>query len=240
MALIEFESVVEAARCAAALRDAVEQKNRALANELRIAMRIGINLGDIIVEGGDIFGDGVNIAARVEALAEPGSIYVSGIVHDQVAGKVDFDFDDLGPKALKNISRPIHVFRMGGSAAEKRADGSPGEAASPASSPDFDDRRAIAVLPFANFSGDPEQEFFADGITEDIISLLAGWRAFPVIARNSTFTYKGQTVDIKKVGEELGRPLCPRRQRAEIGPSRARHRPVDPGRYRPSHHGRAL
>ncbi len=204
LALIEFESVVEAARCAAGLRDAVEQKNRALANEQRIAMRIGINLGDIIVEGGDIFGDGVNIAARVEALAEPGSIYVSGIVHDQVAGKVDFDFDDLGPKALKNISRPIHVFRMGGSATEKRADGSPGETASPASPPGFDDRRAIAVLPFANFSGDPEQEFFADGITEDIISLLAGWRAFPVIARNSTFTYKGQTVDVVKVGRELG------------------------------------
>ncbi len=204
LALIEFESVVEAARCAAALRDAVEQKNRALANEQRIAMRIGINLGDIIVEGGDIFGDGVNIAARVEALAEPGSIYVSGIVHDQVAGKVDFDFEDLGPKALKNIRRPIHVFRMGGVATEKPADRSPGEAASPASQPDFDDRRAIAVLPFANFSGDPEQEFFADGITEDIISRLAGWRAFPVIARNSTFTYKGQTVDIVKVGRELG------------------------------------
>ena len=204
LALIEFESVVEAARCAAALRDAVEQKNRALANEQRIAMRIGINLGDIIVEGGDIFGDGVNIAARVEALAEPGSIYVSGIVHDQVAGKIDFDFDDLGPKALKNISRPIHVFRMGGSATEKPADGSPAETASPASPPGFDDRRAIAVLPFANFSGDPEQEFFADGITEDIISRLAGWRAFPVIARNSTFTYKGQTVDIVKVGQELG------------------------------------
>jgi adenylate cyclase len=204
LALIEFESVVEAARCAAALRDAVEQKNRALPNERRIAMRIGINLGDIIVEGGDIFGDGVNIAARVEALAEPGGIYVSGIVHDQVAGKVDFDFDDLGPKALKNISRPIHVFRMGGAATAKRADDSPGEAASPTSPPGFDDRRAIAVLPFANFSGDPEQEFFADGITEDIISRLAGWRAFPVIARNSTFTYKGQTVDVVKVGRELG------------------------------------
>ena len=239
MALIEFESVVEAARCAAALRDAVEQKNRALANELRIAMRIGINLGDIIVEGGDIFGDGVNIAARVEALAEPGSIYVSGIVHDQVAGKVDFDFDDLGPKALKNISRPIYVFRMGGSATEKRADGSPGEAASPASSPDFDDRRAIAVLPFANFSGDPEQEFFADGITEDIISRLAGWRR----SRSSPATrlyLQGSNRRHRKGRSRAWRPLCPRRQRAEIGPSRACHRPVDPGGYRPSHHGRAL
>jgi adenylate cyclase len=204
LALIEFESVVEAARCAAALRDAIEQKNQAFASEQRIAMRIGINLGDIIVEGGDFFGDGVNIAARVEALAEPGSIYVSGIVHDQVAGKIDFDFEDLGPKALKNITRPIHVFRMGGSAAGKQADSRPGDAASPVSLSGFDDRRAIAVLPFANFSGDPEQEFFADGITEDIITMLAGWRAFPVIARNSTFTYKGQTVDIKKVGQELG------------------------------------
>ena len=203
LALIEFESVVEAARCAAALRDAVAQRNRALADEQRIAMRIGINLGDIIVEGGDIFGDGVNIAARVEALAEPGSIYVSGIVHDQVAGKLDFDFDDLGPKTLKNIRRPIHVYRMGETAAEQPAD-SPGEVGSPASLPVFDDRRAIAVLPFDNFSHDPDQEFFADGITEDIISRLAGWRAFPVIARNSTFTYKGQTVDIVKVGQELG------------------------------------
>ena len=206
LALIEFESVVEAARCAAALRDAVEQKNRALANEQRIAMRIGINLGDIIVEGGDIFGDGVNIAARVEALAEPGSIYVSGIVHDQVAGKVDFDFDDLGPKALKNISRPIHVLPHGRLPRPRSRQ----EAAQMSShrqrvSPGFDDRRAIAVLPFANFSGDPEQEFFADGITEDIISRLAGWRAFPVIARNSTFTYKGQTGRYQKGRTGIGR-----------------------------------
>ena len=109
-----------------------------------------------------------------------------------------------------------------------------------ASPPGFDDRRAIAVLPFANFSGDPEQEFFADGITEDIISMLAGWRAFPVIARNSTFTYKGKTVDIKKVGEELGVRYVARRQRAQIGPSGTRHGAADPGRYQPSHHGREV
>ena len=204
LALIEFESVVEAARCAAALRDAVDEKNRALAKEQRIAMRIGINLGDIIVEGGDIFGDGVNIAARVEALAEPGSIYVSEIVHGQITGKVDFDFDDVGPKTLKNINKPVRVYRMAGAAADKPSGGSPDQFAPLASPPSFDDRRAIAVLPFVNFSGDPEQEFFADGITEDIITRLAGWRAFPVIARNSTFTYKGQPVDIKKVGQELG------------------------------------
>jgi adenylate cyclase len=204
LALIEFESVVEAVRCAGALGDAAAEKNRTLQNEQRIAMRIGINLGDIIVEGGDIFGDGVNIAARLEAMAEPGSIYVSAIVHDQVAGKVDYEFDDLGPKSLKNISRPIHVYRMGGVVAEKPAEPSPNEVVAAANPPGFDDRRAVAVLPFANFSGDPEQEFFADGITEDIITMLAGWRAFPVIARNSTFTYKGQTPDIKRVGRELG------------------------------------
>ena len=204
LVLIEFESVVEAARCAAALRAAVAEKNQNLENRRRIAMRIGINLGDIIVEGGDIFGDGVNIAARLEALAEPGSIYVSEIVHDQVAGKIEFDFADLGPKSLKNISRPIRIYRMGGVAAEKSAEPGPAPAISATSPSGFDDFRAIAVLPFANFSGDPEQEYFADGITEDIITMLAGWRAFPVIARNSTFTYKGQTVDIKKVGRELG------------------------------------
>ena len=199
--LSEFDSVVEATRCAAALRDAVLQRNRMLPNDRRIAVRVGINLGDIIFEAGDIFGDGVNIAARLEALAEPGSIYVSEIVHGQVADKVEFDFEDLGPQNLKNISKPIRVYRMGG----KTADQPQGLSAAIATSlSGFDDRRAIAVLPFANFSGDPEQEFFADGITEDIISMLAGWRAFPVIARNSTFTYKGTTVDIKKVGEELG------------------------------------
>ena len=208
LVLIEFESVVEAARCAAALREAVAQKNRSLANEERIAMRIGVNLGDVIVESGDIFGDGVNIAARLEALAEPGSVWVSEIVHGQVAGKVEFDFDDLGPKTLKNIRRPVHVYRMGGAASATPAEDAIIEPAiEPAAAPNpegFDGRRAIAVLPFANFSGDPEQEFFADGITEDIITMLAGWRAFPVIARNSTFIYKGQPVDVKKVGRELG------------------------------------
>jgi adenylate cyclase len=201
LALSEFESVVEATRCAAALRDAIVETNQTLPPERRIALRIGINLGDIIVERGDVFGDGVNIAARLEALAEPGSIYVSGIVHDQVADKVEYEFEDLGPKELKNIRRPIHVYRMAGVTVE-RPDHMP--AAGAVGPPVFDEHRAIAVLPFANFSDDPEQEFFADGISEDIISLLAGWRAFPVIARNSTFTYKGQTVDIKKVGQELG------------------------------------
>jgi adenylate cyclase len=203
LVLADFEDVVKAARCAAALRDAVAQTNQTLSEEQRIAMRIGINFGDIIAEEGDIFGDGVNIAARVEALAKPGSVYVSELVHQQVAGKLDFDFEDLGPQSLKNIARPIRVYRMAGEMAELSEELV--VAATVATrAPGFDDRRAIAVLPFANFSGDPEQEFFADGITGDIISMLAGWRAFPVIARNSTFTYKGQTVDVRKIGRELG------------------------------------
>ena len=202
LVLAEFDSATKSVRCAAALRDEVTQRNQPLREEERIAIRIGINFGDIMVEEGDIFGDGVNIAARVEALAKPGSVYVSGTVHDQVAERLDFE--DLGPQSLKNISRPIRVYRMAGDMAERSEELLVAGAALAASPPAFDDRRAIAVLPFANFSGDPEQEFFADGITEDIISMLAGWRAFPVIARNSTFTYKGKAVDIKKVGEELG------------------------------------
>jgi adenylate cyclase len=204
LVLADFDDAVKAARCAAALRDAVAQTNRTLPEEQRIAMRIGINFGDIIAEEGDVFGDGVNIAARVEALAKPGSVYVSEIVHQQVAGKVDFDFEDLGPQSLKNIAKPIRVYRMAGDMAELSEELVASADTFSAALPEFDDRRAIAVLPFANFSGDPEQEFFADGITEDIISMLAGWRAFPVIARASTFTYKGKDVDIKKVGEELG------------------------------------
>lgn len=204
LVLIEFDSVVEATRCAAALRDAVAQQNQTLPNEQRLAMRAGINLGDVIAEAGDVFGDGVNIAARLGALAEPGSVYVSETVYHHVADKVDFEFEDLGPQTLKNIRRPVRVYRMCDAVVKPPADLGPAEPVAAAGPLGFDDRRAIAVLPFDNFSGDPEQEFFADGITEDIISLLAGWRAFPVIARNSTFNYKGKTVDVKKVGEELG------------------------------------
>jgi adenylate cyclase len=204
LVLVEFDNVVRAARCAAGLRDAVAQMNQTLPDERRIGMRIGINLGDVIIEGGDVFGDGVNIAARVGALARLGSVYVSEAVHNQIADKADFDFEDLGPQDLKNIARPIRVYRLAGEMAELSEELVAAAARYSVAPPVFDDRRAIAVLPFANFSGDPEQEFFADGITEDIISMLAGWRAFPVIARASTFTYKGKSIDVKKVGEELG------------------------------------
>jgi adenylate cyclase len=196
--LVEFESVVETVRCAAELRDAVAAKNEKLPNEDQMAVRIGINLGDVITEAGDVFGDGVNIAARVAALAELGSVYVSAVVYDQVVDKLELEFEDLGPRQLKNIARPVRIYRLRAVASEGGGD------VSTTANTSFDDRRAIAVLPFANFSGDPEQEFFADGITEDVIAMLAGWRAFPVIARNSTFIYKGQTIDVKKVGQELG------------------------------------
>src|SRR6266545_4358084 len=201
LALSRFDDAVAAVRCAAALRDAVVQKNQALTPERRIAIRIGINLGNIIAEDSDVFGDALNVAARLEAIAEPGSIFVSDAVYDQIADVAEFQFENLGPKELKNIRRQVTVWRMAGATADLPDDVDPWLTAS---SDEFANRRAIAVLPFVNFSGDPEQEYFADGITEDIISLLAGWRAFPVIARNSTFTYKGQTVDIKKVGQELG------------------------------------
>jgi adenylate cyclase len=204
LVLADFDDVVKAVRCAVALRDEVAQRNQKLPEEDRVAIRSGIAHGNVIVEEGDIFGDGVNRAARLEALARPGSIYVSEIVHGQIADEPDFDFEDLGPQTLKNIATPIRVYRLAGELADLSEKLVAAAAKFSGGAPVFDDRRAIAVLPFANFSGDPEQEFFADGITEDIISMLAGWRAFPVIARNSTFTYKGKTVDIKKVGEELG------------------------------------
>src|ERR1051325_5166273 len=199
LALSEFADVVQATRCAAAMLSAVMQTNEALAPERRIACRVGLNYGAVIAEAGDVFGDAVNIAARLEFLAEPGSIYVSQAVHDHVAGNPDFKFEELGLKKLKNIQQPVAVWRIAGAAWP--------EDINPWQMPvleEFDSRRAIAVLPFMNFSGDPEQEFFADGITEDIISRLGGWRAFPVIARNSTFTYKGKQVDVKEVAKELG------------------------------------
>jgi adenylate cyclase len=151
----------------------------------------------VIAEADDIFGDGVNVAARLEALAEPGGICVSRVVRDQVRDRLDFAFEDMGEKEVKNIARPVRVYRV-------RIDAGPiARPSFPAPLP-LPEKPSIAVLPFANLSGDAEQEYFADGMTEDIITLLAGWRAFPVIARTSTFTYKGRTGDIKKIAEELG------------------------------------
>src|SRR5215472_8502951 len=197
--LAEFASVVDAVRCAVEVQRGMTERNAETAPEKCIEFRVGINLGDVIAEEHDIFGDGVNIAARLEGLAEPGGISVSRMVRDNVRDKLDYVFEDLGDQQVKNIARPVRVYRV-------RDRSVPAEQATtlPAQALPLSDKPSIAVLPFANLSGDPEQEFFADGITEDIITLLAGWRAFPVIARNSTFTYKGKSVDIKKIGEELG------------------------------------
>ena len=193
--LIEFASVVDAVRCAVEVQRGIAERNAEVPEARRIEFRIGINLGDIIRDGRDIFGDGVNIAARLEALSEPGGICVSGIVHDQVRDKLDVAFEDMGERQVKNISRPVHVWR-------RRLGAKP---VIPASTPlPLPDKPSIAVLPFANMSGDPEQEYFADGMVEEIITALSRIRWLFVIARNSSFTYKGQAVDVKQVGRELG------------------------------------
>jgi adenylate cyclase len=195
--LIEFGSIVDAMRCAVAVQQAMVERNAGAVAEERIEFRIGINLGDVIIDGGDIYGDGVNITARLEALAEPGGICISGIVHEQVRDRLDVAFEDLGEQQVKNIARPVRVYRVGSAAVEK-----PNPPVAPVLA--LPDKPSIAVLPFANISGDPEQEYFADGMVEEIITALSRIRWLFVIARNSTFTYKGQAVDVKQVGRELG------------------------------------
>ena len=198
--LIEFPSVVEAAACALGVQQGMAARNAAIPERQRIVFRIGINLGDVIVEDGDIHGDGVNVAARLEGLAEPGEICVSAMVRDQVQGRLDCAFEDLGEQALKNIAGPVRVYRL---APEPRASG-PLAGETPALPLPLPDKPSIAVLPFQNMSGDPEQEYFADGMVEEIITALSRIRWLFVIARNSTFTYKGLAVDVKRVGRELG------------------------------------
>ncbi len=194
--LAEFPSAVEAVQCAVEIQRALGEQNADVPENKRIAYRIGINIGDIIVEGDDIYGDGVNVAARLEQLAEPGKVCVAGAARDQVFDKVDFALDDLGEVEVKNITRPIRIYRVS-------VGSSPEAAAVPAPGPQHD-KPSIAVLPFINMSGDPEQEYFSDGVTEDIITALSRLRWFFVIARNSSFVYKGRTIDVKQVGQELG------------------------------------
>ena len=194
--LLEFASVVDAVRCAVEVQREMGERNAELPPDHRIEFRMGINLGDIIKDGRDIYGDGVNVAARLEALAEPGGICVSRVVRDQVRDKLDFAFEDLGEQQVKNIARPIRAYRVMTA---------PGPAPVRVSSdPPLPDKPSIAVLPFANMSGDPEQEYFADGMVEEIITALSRIRWLFVIARNSSFTYKGQAIDVKQVGRELG------------------------------------
>jgi TolB-like protein/class 3 adenylate cyclase len=194
--LVEFASVVDAVRCAVAVQQAMPERNAGISTDNRIEWRIGINLGDVIVEGDDLYGDGVNIAARIEALADPGGVFVSNTVHDHVRDRLPFVFEDLGEQQVKNIARPVRVYRV-------RYAVPAAEAAAPPALP-LPDKPSIAVLPFQNISGDPEQEYFVDGMVEEIITALSRIRWLFVIARNSTFTYKGQAVDVKQVGRELG------------------------------------
>jgi TolB-like protein len=194
--LVEFASVVDAVRCAVEVQQAMPERNVGVAADSRIELRIGINLGDVIVEGDDLYGDGVNIAARIEALADAGGVFVSNTVHDQVRDRLPFTFEDLGEQQVKNIVRPVRVYRVNDTGAAAK---SPLPAALP-----LPDKPSITVLPFANMSGDPEQEYFADGMVEEIITTLSRIRWLFVIARNSSFTYKSQAVDVKQVGRELG------------------------------------
>ena len=191
--LVEFGSVVDALRCAVDVQREMSGRNTDVPSDNRIEFRIGINVGDIVVEDGDIFGDGVNIAARLEGLAEPGGICVSARVREDATGRLDLVFEDIGEQSLKNITRPVRVFRV---VTDKRTVPTPMLA--------LPDKPSIAVLPFANMSGDPEQEYFADGMVEEIITALSRIRWLFVIARNSSFTYKGQATDVKQVGRELG------------------------------------
>src|ERR1700731_69575 len=196
--LVEFASVVDAMRCAVEVQREMAERNARVPEERCIQFRIGINLGDIIKDGRDIYGDGVNVAARLEALAEPGGICVNRVVRDQVRDKLDFAFEDAGEQRVKNIARPLRVYhvRPGQLADEEMSAVQP-----PLALPD---KPSLAVLPFTNMSGDPEQEFVSDGIAEDVISALSHYPSLFVIARNSTFTYKGRAVDVKQVGRELG------------------------------------
>jgi TolB-like protein/class 3 adenylate cyclase len=199
--LIEFPSVVEAVACAVAVQRGMAERNTPVPEDQRIVFRVGVNLGDIIVEADDIHGDGVNVAARLEGIAEPGGICVSGTVRDHIGDRLDLAFDDLGDQVLKNIARAVRVYRVGVAIAETAT-----TASSVKPTPDLalPDKPSIAVLPFQNMSGDPEQEYFVDGMVEEIITALSRIRWLFVIARNSTFTYKGQSPDVKQVGRELG------------------------------------
>jgi adenylate cyclase len=197
--LIEFLSVVDAVRCAIELQQGMLERNADLPQEKRMEFRVGVDLGDVMIEGRDLYGDGVNIAARLEALAHPGGICISRTVLNHARDKLPFDVEDAGEQLLKNIARPVHVYRIiinpSRPAATPKAD---------VSMLALPDKPSIAVLPFTNMSGDPEQEFVSDGVAEDVITALSRYPSLFVIARNSSFTYKGRSVDVKQVGRELG------------------------------------
>jgi adenylate cyclase len=198
--LIEFASVVDAVRCAVVVQRGMEDRNANLQEPERIRFRIGINVGDVMVDEGDMFGDGVNVAARIEALAAPGEICVSSAVREQIGERLPIGFADFGEHSVKNIARPVRVYRVE-KGIDPRTDPEDDEVTAPLALPD---RPSIAVLPFSNMSGDPEQDYFVDGMVEDIITGLSRIKWLFVIARNSSFAYKGKSPDIRQVGRELG------------------------------------
>jgi adenylate cyclase len=189
--LVEFASVVDAVACALAVQEAL-----AALEDKRITLRIGINLGDVIIDGDDIYGDGVNVAARLEALAAPGGICLSGIAHESLGNRIDVAFGDIGEHQLKNIARPIRVFHWPAEGMTARASPPPALA--------LPEKPSIAILPFDNLSNDPDQVYFAEGIAEDVITELSKFRSLFVIARNSSFAFKGQSLEIKQIGAKLG------------------------------------
>ena len=200
--LVEFRSVADAVQCAAEVQRRMARRNADVSPARWMQFRIGVNLGDVIVEDNDIFGDGVNVAARLEVLAEPGGICVSGAVRDQLGDRLDdITFEDLGEQSVKNITRPIRVFRV---RFDSNAKAAPGDAKDAAVATTISKKPSIAVLPLVNMSGDPEQEFFADGLTEDIITELSRFRDLLVISRNSTFVHKGKAVKVQEVAREFG------------------------------------
>jgi class 3 adenylate cyclase len=251
--LAEFASVVDAVRCAVAVQRAMPERDTGVAADNRIELRIGINLGDVIVEGDDLYGDGVNIAACIEALADAGGVFVSNTVHDHVRDRLPFIFEDLGEQQVKNIARPVRVYRvrLALTHPDASASGSPlsrtaGEGAerqrreagegSPALS--LPDKPSIAVLPFQNMSGDPEQEYFADGMVEEITTAISRLPWLFVIARNSSFTYKGKAVDVKQVARELGVRYVLEGSVRKSRQSGPHHRPADRYEHRRAYLGR--
>ena len=203
--LVEFGSAVDAVRSSVEIQRSMAEQNAAVPQDQRIEFRIGIHVGDVIFDDNDIFGDGVNIAARLEGTAEPGGVCVSDDAYRQVRGKVDIAFEDMGPQNLKNITEPMRAWRLKMSASASAATSTkPPVKFTQTQALALPDKPSIAVLPFQNMSGDPEQEYFADGMVEDIITALSRFRSLFVIARNSSFTYKGQAVDVKQAGRDLG------------------------------------
>jgi TolB-like protein/class 3 adenylate cyclase len=196
--LLEFPSVVDAVECAVAVQPVMAERNEGIPQDRRMLYRIGVNLGDILIEGDDILGDGVNVAARLEGIAEPGGICISSSAYDQVSGKVAVEFSDLGEQYLKNIAHPVRAYavvRDGHVATRQHGGTTPSSPSAP--------RLSIVVLPFTNIGGDPEQDYFVDGVTESLTTDLSRISGAFVIARNTAFTFKGKAVDVKKLGREL-------------------------------------